>query len=67
VTVENIASSLGDFYSDYLQSGSQVSTSCVDNSHSVTTLQDISLSIAAQFTNPRLLPNNAAGTVVTSN
>lgn len=66
-TIENIASSLGNFYSDYLQSGSTVSSSCVDSSHSVTSLQDIFLSIAAQFTNPRLLPNNAAGTVVSTN
>ena len=67
VTVENIASSLSYFYSDYLQSGSGKDNTCVDNSHSVVSLQDIALSIAAQFTRPRLLPNNAAGTVVTSN
>jgi hypothetical protein len=59
VTIENIASSLNNFYSDYLQSGSGVSTTCVDNSHSVVSLEDIFLSIAASFTNPRLLPNNA--------
>jgi hypothetical protein len=59
VTVENIASNLSNFYSDYLQSGSGKDTACVDNSHNVVSLQDIFLSIAAQFTNPRLLPNNA--------
>jgi Flp pilus assembly protein TadG len=59
VTVENIASSLQYFYSDYLQSGSGVSNSCVDNSHSVVSLQDILLAISATFTKPRLLPNSA--------
>ena len=59
VTVENIASALQYFYSDYLQSGSGVSNSCVDNSHSVVSLQDILLAISATFTKPRLLPNNS--------
>lgn len=59
VTIENIASSLSDFYSDWNQSGSGVNTSCVDNSHSVVSLQDIFLSIASTFTTPRLLPNSA--------
>jgi Flp pilus assembly protein TadG len=59
VTMENIASSLQYFYSDYLQSGSGVATNCVDNSHSVTSLTQIFSSIAANFTKPRLLPNNA--------
>lgn len=57
VTMENIASSLDNFYSDYNQSGS--GSTCEDASHTVTSLQDIFLSIAASFTNPRLLPNSA--------
>jgi hypothetical protein len=59
ITMENIASSLDYFYSDYLQSGSSVAPDCVDNSHTVTSLSQIFASIAATFTNPRLLPNNA--------
>jgi hypothetical protein len=57
VTMENIASSLGNFYSDYNQSGSN--STCQDASHTVTSLSDIFLSIAASFTQPRLVPNNA--------
>ena len=59
VTIENIASSLNTFYSDYNQSGSGIDLSCVDNAHTVSSLQNIFLSIAANFTTPRLLPNNA--------
>jgi hypothetical protein len=55
--MENIASSLDNFYSDYNQSGS--GSSCQDASHTVTSLQDIFLAIASAFTTPRLLPNNA--------
>ena len=57
VTMENIASTLSDFYSDYNQSGS--GSTCEDNSHSVVSLQDILLAISASFTKPRLLPNSA--------
>ena len=57
VTMENIASSLGNFYSDYNQSGS--GSTCQDSSHTVTSLSDIFLSIASSFTKPRLLPNTA--------
>jgi hypothetical protein len=57
VTMENIASSLQYFYSDYNQSGS--GSSCQDASHTVSTLQDIFLAISADFTTPRLIPNNA--------
>jgi hypothetical protein len=57
VTMENIADSLNDFYSDYNQSGS--GSTCQDASHTVTSLQDIFLAIASNFTTPRLLPNNA--------
>lgn len=57
VTMENIASSLNNFYSDYNQSGS--GSTCQDDSHTVTSLSDIFLSIAASFTQPRLIPNTA--------
>ena len=57
VAMENVASSLSYFYSDYDQSGS--GSSCQDASHTVVSLKDIFLSIAGTFTNPRLLPNNA--------
>jgi hypothetical protein len=57
VTMENIASSLNNFYSDYNQSGS--GSTCQDASHTVTSLADIFLAIAANFTQPRLIPNTA--------
>jgi hypothetical protein len=57
VVMENIASSLDNFYSDYNQSGS--GSTCQDASHTVTSLQDIFLAIASSFTTPRLIPNNA--------
>jgi hypothetical protein len=57
VTMENMASSLSTFYSDYQQSGS--SSSCEDAAHSTISLQDIFQAIATTFTTPRLLPNNA--------
>lgn len=57
VTMENIASTLGTFYSDFTQSGS--GSTCQDNSHPVTSLQDIFLSIASTLTNPQLLPRDA--------
>jgi hypothetical protein len=57
VTVENIASSLSNFYSDYAQSGSN--STCYDNAHTVSSLADIFSAIAANFTNPRLIPNNS--------
>ncbi len=58
VTMENIASSLNNFYSDYNQSGS--GSTCQDASHTVTSLADIFLSIASSFTQPRLIPNSAS-------
>jgi Flp pilus assembly protein TadG len=58
-TVEDIASSLQNFYSDYNQSGGSVDKNCVDGLHTVTSLSQIFQSIAASFTTPRLLPNNA--------
>jgi hypothetical protein len=55
-TVEDIASSLQTFYSDWQQSGSSVSQSCVDASHTVTSLADIFQSIAASFTSRAYCP-----------
>jgi len=57
VAMEDIASTLDTFYSDYNQTGS--GSTCQDASHEVTSLKGIFLSIAATFTTPRLLPNNA--------
>jgi hypothetical protein len=64
ITMENVASSLSYFYSDYNQSGS--GSNCEDASHTVVSLKDIFLSIAGSFTNPRLLPNNATYVVTSS-
>ena len=58
ITMENIASSLGNFYSDYNQSGA--GSTCQDSSHTVSSLADIFLSIASSFTQPRLVPNTAS-------
>jgi hypothetical protein len=57
VTMENIASSLNNFYSDYNQSGS--GSTCQDSSHTVSSLSAIFMSIASSFTQPRLIPNTA--------
>jgi hypothetical protein len=67
ITMENIASSLQYFYSDYNQSdaGTGPDTNCIDNSHSVSDLKNILLAVGATFTQPRLLPNNAPYTVTT--
>ena len=59
ITMENIASSLDYFYSDYNESGSGVNKSCIDGAHGVTSLNDIFLSIVSGLRSPRLLPNNA--------
>jgi len=57
LTMENIATSLAYFYSDYNQSGS--GSTCQDASHATVSLSDIFQAIASTFTTPRLLPNNA--------
>ncbi len=57
VTMENIASNISNFYSDYNQSGS--GSTCEDASHTVTSLQDIFTAIASTFTTPRLISNKA--------
>jgi hypothetical protein len=61
LTMENIASSLNYFYSDYNQSnaGSSVDAKCIDSSHPVSSLNSIFLAILSGLTKPRLLPNNA--------
>jgi hypothetical protein len=64
VTMENIASTLSNFYSDYNQSGS--GSNCEDASHTVTSLQDIFVAIASTFTTPRLIPNNSVSVLLTS-
>ena len=57
-TMEDVASSWDYFYSDNQQQGN-VNLGCTDNNHSTVALSDIFAAIAATFTNPRLLPNNA--------
>jgi hypothetical protein len=57
VTMENIASTMGTFYSDYNQGGS--STNCQDTSHPTVTLEEIFEAVSSSFTTPRLIPNNA--------
>ncbi len=47
------------FFSDYKQSGSGIDTTCVSPSPTIN-LSDILPAIGANFTNPRLLPNNAS-------
>jgi hypothetical protein len=56
--MEDIASDWAYFYSDNQQTGN-VNLGCTDNNHTTVALKDIFASIAATFTNPRLLPNNA--------
>jgi hypothetical protein len=57
VTMQNMASSMNTFYSDWNQSGS--GSNCVDTSHTQVKLNDIFKAIASTFTMPRLIPNNA--------
>jgi hypothetical protein len=57
VTMENVASSLNTFYSDYNQSGS--GSTCQDSSHQTVSLQEIFQAIGSTFSTPRLIPNNA--------
>ena len=57
-TMENIASSWSNFYSDNQQTGN-VNLGCTDENHTTVSLQDIFQAIASTFTTPRLLPNNA--------
>ncbi len=58
-TMEDIADSWNDFFSDNQQTGN-VNLGCTDQNHSTVSLQDIFQAIAANFTTPKLLPNNAS-------
>ena len=57
VEMENVASSLNTFYSDYEQGGK--TSGCADASHSTIALSEIFQAIASTFSTPRLIPNNA--------
>jgi Flp pilus assembly protein TadG len=57
VTMENIATNLTTFYSDYNQGGS--STNCQDTSHPTVTLQEIFEAVSTTFDTPQLIPNDA--------
>jgi hypothetical protein len=56
VTMENMASSLQYFYSDYNQSGSK--STCQAASTSATSIKQIFEDIGTDFTLPRLIPNS---------
>ncbi len=58
VTIENIASSLSYFYSDYNQSGSGIDTTCQSTVNSATSLNDIGISIGGSLSGPALIPNS---------
>jgi hypothetical protein len=57
VEMENVATTMASFYSDYNQGGT--STDCQDTSHPTVSLQDIFEAVSSTFTTPRLIPNNA--------
>jgi len=57
-TMEDIASSWSNFYSDNQQTGN-VNLGCSDLNHSTVSLADIFQAIATTFTKPRLIPNNS--------
>jgi len=62
MTMENIASSLNYFYSDYLQSGSSVDTNCkgtVAGQTDISNLTQIAFSVATTFKSGKLLPPTA--------
>lgn len=58
LTMENIASDIQYFYSDFNQSGSGRDSTCI-SPYSSTNLNNIYLAIAASMQEPKLLPNNA--------
>lgn len=60
MTMENIASDLMYFYSDFNQSGSNVDTNCKSTMNPLSKLSDIGIEVGDSFTNVRLLPNNAS-------
>jgi len=57
VAMQNMASSMDTFYSDWTQSGSN--STCQDNQHPEVYLNDVFNAIASTFTTARLIPNNA--------
>jgi len=57
VAMQNMATSMSTFYSDWTQSGSN--STCQDNQHPEVYLNDVFTAIASTFTTPRLIPNNA--------
>jgi len=59
VTMENIASSLEYFFSDFNQSGSGRDVNCQDKLHDITNLNAIFNAVWTSLSGPRLLPNNA--------
>lgn len=54
--MKNMASSLQYFYSDYAQSGSGIDASCQSSAQPATSLNQIFLDIASEFTSARLIP-----------
>jgi hypothetical protein len=58
LTMENIASAIQYFYSDYNQSGSGVDSSCI-SPYTSTNLDTIFMAIVAGMQEPKLLPNSA--------
>jgi hypothetical protein len=63
-TMENLATDMTYFYSDYLQSGS--GSSCGSNTlnHDLTSLKQIFLDIGGKLTHPRLLPNSSQDVLI---
>jgi hypothetical protein len=57
IEMENVATNLNYFYSDYEQGGT--TGSCNDSAHATVALSEIFQAIATTFTTPRLIPNNA--------
>jgi hypothetical protein len=58
-TMQHIASSAADFYSDYAQSGSGNDTTCVGTASPTTNLHEIFTDIAGTFSIARLIPDSA--------
>jgi Flp pilus assembly protein TadG len=63
-TMENLATDLTYFYSDYLQSGSGSTCGSDTLNHNLTSLSQIFLDIGGKFTHPRLLPNSASAVLI---
>jgi hypothetical protein len=64
-TMQNLATDLNHFYSDPYQSGS--GSTCYDTVHKdISTMAQIFLDITANFRNPRLLPSNTTGILISN-